>query len=122
MGFAIDFTLLYLGVALIVFILAKHAFGALDAYLQGQFDKNKFKVGLLKGLVTTISLVAIYGVGILNEGIIKFDVMGQQMGIIEIIYLIVLYGCYRYGKDAFEKVMAVLGIQIPISDKSQKTK
>ncbi len=102
-NFAIDFQMLNLGIGLIILVCTNILLGSINSLLERKFDKEKFISGLIKGVIVSISFIAVYFVGILNPNI-SIDVVGQQLTLIMAVNVILFGGFGWYGIEVLSKL------------------
>jgi small basic protein len=107
MKFVLDFNMVRLSIGLVSLIGVNILLGSIDAFFQGNFDKDVFKKGFIKGLVVAISFTVVYFVGVLNPDI-TLEIAGQEMTMIMAVNAILLIGFGGYGVQVLAKLKNML--------------
>ena len=102
--FIIDLQMIYLGVGLFGLILVNILLGSVHAILEKQFNKEKFKNGIIKGVIVGISIIIVYFIGLLTPTIIIMEMNGQKVTLITAIQLILVTSFLYYGKEVIVKL------------------
>ena len=77
-NFVFDVQIFNLGLGLLILIGVNILLGSINSILERKFDKEKFIAGVVKGVIVSVSFIAVYVVGLLNPSI-ALDIMGQQL-------------------------------------------
>jgi hypothetical protein len=107
---------LNLAIGLIILIIVNIVLGSLDALFTSTFDKTKFKLGLLKGLVAVACFMATYFVGYLNPDIVAVNINGTAVNVLVGVYLIVMAAYIWYAKEVLTKLSTLIKAKITIAE------
>jgi hypothetical protein len=108
--------ILHLAIGLIILIVVNIVLGSLDALFTSTFDKTKFKLGLLKGLVIVACFIATYFVGYLNPDIVAVNINGTAVNVLVGVYLIIMAAYIWYAKEVLTKLAALIQAKITIEE------
>lgn len=97
-----------LALGLIIFMIVNVILGRRKALSEGTFDKQKFKQGIYKGGIIFICLALVYFAGWLNKDIIAVTIDGNQVNMMQAVYLLILASYTYYATNIVQKFSKVL--------------
>ena len=109
----LNMTVVHLAAGLVLLILANIALGSINAFIDGDWDKVKFKNGCIKSAVIAFALVAVYLAGFLNPDLMVVDVDGQTVNLMTAVTLTMLAAFTAYAVDVIKKLKALLTTPTP---------
>jgi len=107
---------LYLGISLLILICVNITLGSIDSVFKSQFDKAKFLMGVLKGLVVSFCFYLILLVGQLNPDILIVNVDGNEVNLSNGTYLLMMSGYLYYGKESLIKLSGFISGKYKINE------
>lgn len=96
------------GIGLALLIAANITLGSTGAILSGDFDLQRFRTGIVKGLLVALSLVAIYWAGNLNPDLLVLDTGASTLNLLDAVYVLMIAAFVHYGYDIIQKLKCVL--------------
>lgn len=98
----LDMTIIRLAAGLVLLIAANIALGSINAIIDGEWDRTKFRNGCIKSAVVAAALVAVYFAGYLNPNLMVVEVDGQTVNLMTAVSLAMLAAFTAYAVDVLK--------------------
>lgn len=118
----IDQNTLVLGGSLLGLVCINIILGSVTSFFQQEFDKRKFWVGMLKGLIVTLSFVGVCVIGKLTPEIIVINVNGQDVSLYDGTYLLMMGSYVYYGKEVLVKLSGFVQGKFNVGENKEEVK
>lgn len=107
---------LLLGIGLLLLIAVNIVLGSIDALLSETFDREKFKRGVIKGVIVALCFAITYLVGWLCPNVLAVYINGQSVNLLTAVYLVIMAGFLFYAKEVILKLALFVNGKISVGE------
>lgn len=112
----IDIQTLYTGIALIIFMSVNIVLGSLNAIFTQEFNQKILLQGIIKALIVIVCVMLIYIAGLLTVDLAVININGEEVNVLTMIYILIVYAFYHYVKEVVNKLKNMLNSKIDIGE------